>query len=132
MVRKRGLLDPCAVRTFIKRSVLADWNYKVKCKERMSWGGYSTVKPVHEYEIVTISNPHNERLINLDCLVVKELPEYIKKFEVKKYLWKLCKSKINLADKDFDLTLDRQSPIELLVGYIMCTSYTLVFEGLRI
>ena len=129
VTKKRGLLDPCAERTFIKRSVLTEINYKVKGKERMSLRGYLTIKPVQEYEIVTIFIPHKGRLINLDCVVVEELPEYIKKFDVKKHLRKICRAKINLADKDFDLTLDRQSPIELLVG--VDNVYNILHPGFR-
>ena len=129
ITRKRGLLDPCAERSFIKRSILTDLSYKVRGKEKMSLRGYLTVKPVQEYEIVTVSVPHKGNLINLDCVVVDELPEYAKKFEIKRHLRKLCRTKINLADKEFDLALDRQSPMELLIG--VDNVYNILHPGYR-
>ena len=113
---KRGLLDPCAERTFVKRNILKDLAYKAIGKERMSLKGYLATKPIEEYEIVQLGIPHKGKLIHLNCVVVEELPEYIKRFDVKKTLRPLCKRKINLADKDFDLPLEKQSSIELLVG----------------
>ncbi|XP_066946071.1 uncharacterized protein [Macrobrachium rosenbergii] len=116
MVRLRGLLDTCAERTFIKRTALAEVQYKSRGIEKVALRGYLTSKPVDEYEIVNVSVPHRGRLINMDCIVVDDLPEYVKRFNVKRNLRALCKTKNGLADKDFDLPVEQQAPIELLVG----------------
>ncbi|XP_064115140.1 uncharacterized protein LOC135221254 [Macrobrachium nipponense] len=116
MVRLRGMLDTCAERTFIKRSALERLQYRSKGVEKIALRGYLTSKPVHEYEMISVAIPHKDKLIIMDCIVVDELPEYAKKFDVKRSLKSLCKTKINLADKDFDLPVENQSTIELLIG----------------
>ena len=126
---KRGLLDPCAERTFVKRISLEKLSYKVKGKEKLALRGYISSKPVQEYEIVTLGIPHKGRLLNLDCVVVDEMPEYVRKFNVKKTLKSLCRKKINLADKDFDLPVEKQNPIELLIG--VDNVYNILHPGYR-
>ncbi|XP_066963243.1 uncharacterized protein [Macrobrachium rosenbergii] len=116
LVRLRGLLDTCAERTFIKRSALERLQYRSKGVEKIALRGYLTSKPVHEYEMISIAIPHKGELIIMDRIVVDELPEYAKKFDVKRSLRSLCKTKISLADKDFDLPVENQSTIELLIG----------------
>ncbi|XP_064082966.1 uncharacterized protein LOC135198977 [Macrobrachium nipponense] len=116
MVRLRGLLDTCAERTFIKRSALERLQYRSKGVEKIALRGYLTSKPVHEYEMISVAIPHKDKLIIMDCIVVDELPEYAKKFDDKRSLKSLCKTKISLADKDFDLPVENQSTIDLLIG----------------
>ncbi|XP_068250372.1 uncharacterized protein [Palaemon carinicauda] len=116
LVRLRGLLDTCAERTFIRRSALKDVQYRSKGTEKIALRGYLTSKPVNEYDRVSVSIPYKGRLIIMDCIVVDELPEYTKKFNVKRNLKTLCETKICLADKDFDLPVDKQAPIDILVG----------------
>ncbi|XP_066961445.1 uncharacterized protein [Macrobrachium rosenbergii] len=116
MVRLRGLLDTCAERMFIKRSALERLQYRSKGVEKIALRGYLTSKPVHEYEMISVAILHKRELIIMDCIVVDELPEYAKKFDVKRSLRLLCKTKISLADKDFDLPVENQSTIELLIG----------------
>ncbi|XP_064097204.1 uncharacterized protein LOC135208689 [Macrobrachium nipponense] len=116
MVRLRGLLDTCTERTFIKRSALERLQYRSKGVEKIALRGYLTSKPVHEYKMISVAIPHKYELIIMDCIVVDELPEYAKKFDVKRSLKSLCKTKINLTDKDFDLPVENQSTIELLIG----------------
>ncbi|XP_064103419.1 uncharacterized protein LOC135213369 [Macrobrachium nipponense] len=116
MERLRGLLDTCAERTFIKRSALERLQYRSKGVEKIALRGYLTSKPVHEYEMISVAIPHKDKLIIMDCIVVDELPEYAKKFDVKRSLKSLCKTEISLADKDFDLPVENQSTIELLIG----------------
>ncbi|XP_066958137.1 uncharacterized protein [Macrobrachium rosenbergii] len=65
----------------------------------------------------------------MDCIVVDELPEYTKRFNVKGNLRTLCKIKINLADKDFDLPVESQAPIELLIG--VDNVYNILHPGFR-
>ncbi|XP_068238533.1 uncharacterized protein [Palaemon carinicauda] len=65
----------------------------------------------------------------MDCIVVDELPEYTKKFNVKRNLKTLCKTKICLADKDFDLPVDKQAPIDMLVG--VDNVYNILPSGFR-
>ncbi|XP_066983816.1 uncharacterized protein [Macrobrachium rosenbergii] len=79
--------------------------------------------------MVNIAVPHRGRLINKDYIVVDELPEYTKKFGIKKNLRSLCKTKISLADKNFDLLVEKQSPTELLIGidYV----YNILHPGFR-
>ncbi|XP_068227981.1 uncharacterized protein [Palaemon carinicauda] len=116
LVRLRGLLDTCAERTFIRRSALKDVQYRSRGTEKIALRGYLTSKPVNEYKTVSVSIPYKGRLIIMDCIVVDELPEYTKKFNVKRNLKTLCKTKICLVDKDFDLSVDKQAPIDMLVG----------------
>ncbi|XP_066975346.1 uncharacterized protein [Macrobrachium rosenbergii] len=65
----------------------------------------------------------------MDCIVVDELPEYTKKFNVKRNLKTLCKTKISLADKDFDLPVDKPAPIDMLVG--VDNVYNILHPGFR-
>ncbi|XP_068237289.1 uncharacterized protein [Palaemon carinicauda] len=65
----------------------------------------------------------------MDCIVVDELPEYTKKFNVKRNLKMLCKTKICLADKDFDLPVDKQAPSDMLVG--VDNVYNILHPGFR-
>ncbi|XP_066974312.1 uncharacterized protein [Macrobrachium rosenbergii] len=65
----------------------------------------------------------------MDFIVVDELPEYTKKFDVKKSLRLLCRTKISLADKDFNLPVEKQSPIELLIG--ADNVYNVLYPGFR-
>ena len=58
VVHERGLLDPCAERTFIKRSALDNLHYQRKGSEKMSLQGYLTATLAQEYEIVTIYIPY--------------------------------------------------------------------------
>ncbi|XP_066947140.1 uncharacterized protein [Macrobrachium rosenbergii] len=129
LVRLRGLLDTCAERTFIRRSALKDVQYRSKGTEKIVLRGYLTSKPVNEYETVSVSIPYKGRLIIMDCIVVDELPEYTKKFNVKRNLKTLCKTKICLADKDFDLPVDKQAPIDMLVG--VDNVYNILHPGFR-
>ncbi|XP_068229526.1 uncharacterized protein [Palaemon carinicauda] len=129
LVRLRGLLDTCAERTFIRRSALKDVQYRSKGTEKIALRGYLTSKPVNEYETVSVSIPYKGRLIIMDCIVVDELPEYTKKFNVKRNLKTLCKAKICLADKDFDLPVDKQAPIDMLVG--VDNVYNILHPGFR-
>ncbi|XP_066980105.1 uncharacterized protein [Macrobrachium rosenbergii] len=115
IVRKRGLLDTCAKRSFIRKSALEGLNYKSQGVETISLRGYLPSTPVKEYEMVNIAVPHRGRLLNMDCIAVVELPEYTKKFNVKN-LRSLSRTKISLADKDFYLPVEKQLPIELLIG----------------
>ncbi|XP_066941290.1 uncharacterized protein [Macrobrachium rosenbergii] len=79
--------------------------------------------------MVNIAVHHRGKLINMDCMVVDKLPEYTKKFGVKKNLRLLCKTKISLADKDFDLPIEKQSPIELLIT--VDNVYNILHPGFR-
>ncbi|XP_068201704.1 uncharacterized protein [Palaemon carinicauda] len=129
LVRLRGLLDTFAERTFIRRSALKDVQYRSKGTEKIALRGYLISKPVNKYETVSVSIPYKGRLIIMDCIVVDELPEYTKKFNVKRNLKKLCKTKICLADKDFDLPVDKQAPIDMLVG--VDNVYNILHPGFR-
>ncbi|XP_068210588.1 uncharacterized protein [Palaemon carinicauda] len=129
LVCLRGLLDTCAERTFIRRSALKDVQYRTKGMEKIALRGYLTSKPVNEYETVSISIPYKGRLIIMDCIVVDELPEHTKKFNVKRNLKTLCKTKICLADKDFDLPVDKQAPFDMLVG--VDNVYNILHPGFR-
>ncbi|XP_068211733.1 uncharacterized protein [Palaemon carinicauda] len=129
LVRLRGLLDTYAERTFIRRSALKDVQYRSKGTEKIALRGYLTRKPVYEYETVSVSIPYNGRLIIMDYIVVDELPEYTKKFNVKRNLKTLCKTKICLADKDFDLPVDKQAYIDMLVG--VDNVYNILHPGFR-
>ncbi|XP_068205292.1 uncharacterized protein [Palaemon carinicauda] len=129
LVRLRGLLDTCAERTFIRRSALKDVQYRSKGTEKITLRGYLSSKPVNKYETVSVSIPYKGRLIIMDCIVVDELPEYTKKFNVKRNLKTLCKTKICLADKDFDLPVDKQAPIDMLVG--VDSVYNILHPGFR-
>ena len=75
IARKRGLLDTCAERSFIKKSALEELNYNSKTVEIMSLRSYLTSKPVQEYEMVNIAIPHWSRLINMDCINYPNMPK---------------------------------------------------------
>ncbi|XP_068250317.1 uncharacterized protein [Palaemon carinicauda] len=129
LVRLRGLLDTCAERTLIRRSALKDVQYRSKGMEKIALRGYLTSKPVKEYETVSVSIPYKGRLIIMDYIVVNELPEYAKKFNVKRNLKTLCKTKICLAAKVFDLPVNKQAPIDMLVG--VDNVYNILHPGFR-
>ncbi|XP_068213371.1 uncharacterized protein [Palaemon carinicauda] len=68
-------------------------------------------------------------LVRNEPLSEDELPEYTKKFNVKRNLKTLCRTKICLADKDFDLPVDKQAPIDMLVG--VDNVYNILHPGFR-
>ncbi|XP_068205435.1 uncharacterized protein [Palaemon carinicauda] len=108
---------------------LRTYSIDLKARKKIALRGYLTSKPVNEYETVSVSIPYKSRLINMDCIVVDELPEYTKKFNVKRNLKTSCKTKICLADKDFDLPVDKQAPIDMLVG--IDNVYNILHPGFR-
>ncbi|XP_068240922.1 uncharacterized protein [Palaemon carinicauda] len=97
--------------------------------EKIALRGYLTSKPVNEYETVSVSITYKGRLIIMDYIVVDELPKYTKKFNVKRNLKMLCKTKICLADKDFDLPVGKHAPIDMLV--VVDNVYNILHPGFR-
>ena len=116
MIQARGLLDLCAEKTFVCKSLLSKLKYKAKGTIRLRLHGYCSSIPEKNYDMVTLFVPYPDNLISLDSIVVDELPEYNKRFSVATTLSELKKEKIKLANKEFNLPVDKQSPIELLIG----------------
>ncbi|XP_066958962.1 peroxinectin A-like [Macrobrachium rosenbergii] len=73
---------PKSVSETVKRRCGDNWSKGV---EKIALRGNLTSKPVHEYEI-SVAILHKGELIIMDCIVVDELPEYAKKFNVKRSL----------------------------------------------
>ena len=116
MVKARGLLDPCAEKTFVCNSLLDKVKYKVKGTIKLKLHGYCSSIPEKTYDTVTLFIPYRNNLISLDAIVVDRLPDYNKRFAMKTTLSELRRERVKLADKEFNLPLEEQSPIELLVG----------------
>ena len=72
--------------------------------------------PEKTYDMVTLFLPYRDNLISLNSIVVDRLPDYNKRFSMTATLSDLKKEKIKLADKEFNLPLEEQSSIELLIG----------------
>ena len=115
-VTARSLLDPCSEKTFVCKSLLGKVKYRPKGTIKLRLNGYCSSIPEKTYDMVTLSIPYRDNLISLDAIVVDELPEYSKRFSIDERLSELKRQKIKLADKEFNLPLDKQSPIELLIG----------------
>ena len=82
MVKARGLLDPCAEKTFVRRSLLSEIKHKVKGMIKLKLLGYCSSIPEKTYDLVTLYIPYRDNLISLDSIVVDELPEYNKRFSI--------------------------------------------------
>ena len=82
------------------------------------------------YDLVTLYIPYRDNLISLDSIVVDDLPEYNKGFSMTATLSDLKKRKIKLADKKFNLPLEEQSSIELLIG-VMIMYIIFCTQGLK-
>ena len=116
VIGARGLLDPCAEKTFVRKSLLSKVKYRTKGTIKLKLHGYCSSIPEKTYDVVTIFVPHRDNLIPLDSIVVDELPEYNKTFIMPSTLSELRKQKIKLADKEFNFPLEKQSSVELLIG----------------
>ena len=113
-VKARGLLDPCSERTFVCKSLLNSLKYKLKGTVKLRLHGYCSSVPENTYDVVTLFIPYRENLIGLESIVVDELPQYNKEFSVVAALSEL--KRVKLADKEFNLPVEEQSPIKLLIG----------------
>ena len=116
MVGARGLLDPCAEKAFVRKSLLNKVKHRTKGTINLKLHAYCSSIPEKTYDMVTLYIPYRDNLISFDSIVVDDLPEYNKGSSVTATLSDLKKRKIKLADKEFNLSLEEQSSIELLIG----------------
>ena len=129
MVGARGLLDPCAEKTFVCKSLLNKVKHRIKGKIKLKLHGYCSSIPEKTYDMVTLYIPYRDNLISLDSIVVDDLPEYNKGFSMTATLSDLKKRKIKLADKGFNLPLEEQFSIKLLIG--VDNAYNILHPGLK-
>ena len=115
-VGAQGLLDPCAEKTFVRKSLLNKVKHRTKGTIKFKLHGYCSSIPEETYDMVTLHIPYRDNLISVDSIVVDDLPEYNKRFSMTATLSDLNKRKVKLADKEFNLPLEDQSSIELLIG----------------
>ena len=115
-VKARGLLDPCAEKTFVRKSLLSKIKYKVRGTITLKLHGYCSSIPDKTYDMVTLYIPYRNNLISVDSIVVDELPDYNKRFSISATLNALKSQRIKLADDEIGRPLDEQSSIELLIG----------------
>ena len=127
MVKARGLLDPCAERTFVCRSLLNCLKYKQKGTVKLRLLGYCSSVPERTYDVVTLFIPYRGNLINVEAVVVDELPQYNRDFSVAATLREL--RGVKLADQEFELPKEKQSPIKLLVG--VDNVYSILHPGFK-
>ena len=78
MVKARGLLELCAEKTFVRKSLLNRVKYKVRGTTKLKLHGYCSSIPEKTYDVVTLFIPCWDNLISLDSIVVDDLPEYKK------------------------------------------------------
>ena len=104
------------LKTFVHKSLLSRVKHKVKGTIRLKLHGYCSSIPEKTYDMVMLFVPHWDNLISLVSIVVDELPDYDKRFLMSSTLSELKKERIKLADKEFNLPLEEQSSIELLIG----------------
>ena len=128
-VHVRGLLDPCAERTFVTEKTLTKVKYHERGTVSIRIHGYCSSLEEKEYRVVRLTIPRNQGNLYLDAVVVDKLPSYNKEFDMRSVRFKLKEKKINLADKEFFLPKDRQSPIGILVGVDMV--YKLLHPGFK-
>ena len=115
-MKARGLLDPCAEKTFVHKSLLNRVKYKVRGTTKLKLHGYCSSIPEKTCDVVTLFIPYQDNLTSLDSIVVDDLPEYKKGFSMTATLSALKGQNIKLADNEIDFPLDKQSSIELLIG----------------
>ena len=109
-------MAPRAEKTFVCNSLLNKVKHRIKGTIKLNLHGYCSSIPEKTYHMVTLYIPYRDNLISLDSIVVDDLPEYNKGFFTTVALSDLKKRKIKLADNEFNLPLEDQSSIELLIG----------------
>ena len=82
MVGARGLLDPCAEKTFVRKSLLNKVKHRTKGTIKLKLHGYCSSIPEKTCDMVTLYIPYRDNLISLDSIVVDDLPEYNKGFSM--------------------------------------------------
>ena len=114
-VKAQVFLDQCSEKTFVCKSLLPNLKYKLKGSVKLRLHGYCSSVPENTYDVVTLFIPYRGNLISVESIVVDELPQYNREFSVVAGLSEL--KRIKLADKEFNLPLEEQSPINLLIGF---------------
>ena len=111
VVGTRGLLDPCAEKTFVCKSLLNKIKHKVKGTIKLKIHGYCSSMPEKTYNMVTLFIPYWDNLISLDSIVVDRLSNYNKRFSMTVTLSDLTKEKIKWLIKN--LTFPWKSSLPL-------------------
>ena len=62
----QGLLDPCAEKTFVRKSLLNKVKHGIKGMIKLKLHGYCSSIPEKTYNMVTLYIPYRDNLISLE------------------------------------------------------------------